>query len=150
MPKLIAKSKRPEAEKAAEWYAVKVENCIMIRRAIRTQWQKVDFFGSDVVGKRKDGTHVYIQVTAGQHSAVTARRRKLEKVPWHESDTVILLRLVETQDPFRKKRKLWWFKVCMYEIRGQILSSSIPVRGWHWEDDISVPSTWFKKWREDV
>ena len=68
------------------------------------------------MSKRKGGTHVYIQVTAGQDSAITVMRRKLEKVPWHETDTVILLRLVETQDPCRKKRKLWWFKVFIYEI----------------------------------
>lgn len=152
MSKLIAKSKRPEAERAAEWYAVKIEDCIMVRKAVKAAFQKVDFFGSDVMGKRKDGSVVYVQVTTGQHSAVTARRRKLEKVPWHESETIILLRLVETQDPFSKKRKLWWFKVFIYDYDplmddGELKNMSFRV--WKTDDDVPVPKNWFTKWRED-
>ena len=137
MPKSNARSKRGDAERAAEWYAREVYNCIVTRRAIRTQWQAVDFFGCDVVGKKPDGTHIYIQATAGQDSAVTARRRKLEKIPWHETDTIEILQLVQTENPANARRKLWFFRVHNYD--GE----------WHTKDEaISIPKVWFKKWKE--
>ena len=81
MPKMNAKNKRGDCERAAVHFAYEILGCVITRRAVQTKWQKVDFFAADVVGKRPDGTHVYIQATAGQYSAVTARRRKLEKIP---------------------------------------------------------------------
>jgi len=88
MPKLNSKAKRGDCERAACHYIVHSHGCTVFRKAIRTQFQSVDFFASDVVGKKPDGSHVYVQATAGQASAVSARRKKLEKIPWHPSDTI--------------------------------------------------------------
>ena len=90
-----AKSKRPEAERAGEHYLREVEGCVATVRAVRTMYQRQDLFASDIVGKQPDGSHVYAQVTAGQSEAVRTRRRKLDAIPWHESDTVLLLQLVQ-------------------------------------------------------
>ena len=138
MKKKNPKSKRGDAERATVWYARKILKCVYTRRAVRTQWQTVDFFGSDIVGKRSDGSHVYIQTTAGQDSAVTARRRKLEKIPWHESDTVQLVQLRQTEDPANARRKLWFFRVHIYE--DGVWSTS--------EDAVVIPREWFKAWKE--
>ena len=135
-----AKSKRGDAERAAVWVAREIFNCVVTRRAVRTQWQSVDFFGADVVGKKDDGSHVYIQVTAGQDSAVTTRRRKLEKYPWHISDDVYLLQLRQTEDPANARRKLWFFRVHYYS-SGQ----------WYTENEaIPVNKEWFKTYKEHI
>jgi hypothetical protein len=109
----IAKSYRSAAERAAEWYAVEIESCIVTRRAIRSQWQSVDFFGSDVVGKKQDGSHVYIQVTTGQAPAVSVRKKKLTAYPWHLTDTVLMLQMVEL--PPEKRRKQYGFNIWRYD-----------------------------------
>ena len=142
MPVKNAKSKRNDAERAAVNFAHKHLGCVVTRRAVRTQWQKVDFFAADVVGKYDDGSHVYIQATAGQHSAVTARRRKLEKYPWHSTDTVLLLQLVQTEDPANARKKLWFFRVHEYVLDGYS-------RAWEtYEDAVPIPKEWFKAYRE--
>lgn len=106
-----AKGKRAESERASEWYLHEVEKCTHTVRAIRTKWQRVDFYACDVMGKRSDGTSVYAQITAGQVEAVRRRRRKLDKIPWHPTDTVLLLQLVHTQDPANARRKLYFYRV---------------------------------------
>ncbi len=138
------KSKRADAEKAAVHYAYEIENCIMHHKAVRTQWQSVDFFGADVMGKRKDGSCVYLQATAGQYSAVSARRKKLEKVPWLSTDTVRVLQLINTIDPANARKKLWFFRV-------HELCCTSPYDGAHdprvWEINekaVSIPKEWFK------
>jgi len=112
--KSISKKYYSAAERAAEWYAIKVCKCVITRKAIRTQWQKVDFFNSDVVGKMKNGRHVYIQVTTGKDAAISIRRKKLTQIPWHSSDIVLLLQLKEYQDPENGRKKLWYFKLFYY------------------------------------
>ena len=129
------KTKRADAERAAEWFAHEVMNCIVTRRAVRSQWQKVDFFGSDIVGKKSDGTYVYIQATAGQDSAVSIRKRKLEKIPWGSFDRVLLVQLRSTEDPANARRKLWFFRV--HELRDGEWST--------WKNAVEVPRGWFKK-----
>jgi hypothetical protein len=126
----IAKSYRSAAERAAEWYAVEIENCIVTRRAIRSQWQSVDFFGSDVVGKRLDGSHVYIQVTTGQAPAVSVRKKKLTAYPWHLTDTVLMLQMVEL--PMVSKRKQYAFNQWRY------ISGS-----WKNTGQMGIPKEWF-------
>ncbi len=135
-----AKSLRPQAERASEWYAREVCGCIITRRAIQTQWQSVDFFACDCVGKRSDGSHVYIQATAGQNEAVRVRRRKLDVVPWHKSDTVLLLQLVQTEDPANARRKKFFFRVHFRDVAGpwSVL-----------EEAQMVPKEWFKAWKEE-
>jgi len=144
--KSIAKTKRAEAERAAEWFLREEFGCVVTRRAVRTQWQKVDFFGSDVVGKREDGTHVYAQATAGKSQAVTARRRKLEAIPWlFDSDIVLLLQLLEDLDPANRRRKIWHFRVHQYDYW---IGTNID-REWNtWDEAFRVPKEWFKAWKE--
>lgn len=140
-----AKRMRRLAEVATVHYAREIHWCVEIRRAVKTQWQSVDFFGSDVVGKRIDGSHIYIQTTAGQHAAVTVRRRKLEKIPWHPTDTVELLQLVQTIDPANARKKLWFFRVHYYERTSEFH------RTWQTRDGaVPVPKEWFKAWKDKV
>jgi hypothetical protein len=142
-----AASKRPEAERAGEHYAREVMGCVLTRRALRTKYAKVDFFASDVVGKRPNGTHVYLQVTAGQDSAVTARRRKLEAIPWHPTDTVQLLQLVQTPDPANGRRTLWFFRV--HEYGSKWLKTNIKTITWRtYSQAVPVPRVWFKAFKE--
>lgn len=106
------------------------------------QWQgwggKVDIFHSDTVGKRSDGSHVYTQVTCGQVESVRQRRRKLESIPWHVSDTVLVLQMVETPDPVYRSRKVYSFRV--HHLLGgkwSVASSAI-----------TIPRAWFKAMKE--
>lgn len=132
-----AKALRSAAERAAVWYCHEKHNCVITRRAVRTRFQSVDMFAADIVGKHLDGSHVYLQVTAGQSSAVTTRRRKLEKIPWHTSDTVELLQLVQTEDPANAKRKLWFFRVHEYD----------PMKGWSTQNEaFPIPKEWFRSY----
>ena len=135
-----AKHLRQKAEKAGVWLALQL-GCAITRKAIRTKWQAVDFFGSDIVGKMADGSHVYIQVTAGQYSAVTARRRKLEKIPWHPSDAVLIAQLVGTQDPANARRKKHFFRVHEYAFWDRK-----DRRSWQtWDQAIDVPREWLER-----
>ena len=143
--KVNPKGKRREAEVAGEHYCREIMDCVTTRRAIRTQWQKVDFFSCDIVGKRADGSHVYIQVTAGQTPKVLERKKKLEKEVWHPSDTVQILQLVQTDNPGKGTRKLWFFRVYEY----LFYREADAFRYWKtYVDAILVPKEWFKKWKE--
>jgi hypothetical protein len=77
-----SKAKRSEAERACEWYCRIVHKCVVTCRSMVTQWNRQDLFAADCIGKRADGSGVFIQVTAGQASAVSSRRKKLEKIPY--------------------------------------------------------------------
>ena len=132
-------SKRPEAERAGEWWMHEILRCVVTRRALRTKFAKVDFFAADIIGKLSDGACVYAQVTAGGNEALRTRRRKLEKVPWHPSERVMVLQLTSTQDPANKARKLWHFRVHNYDHMAK-----------KWQDVYAVPvkKEWFKAWKE--
>lgn len=149
--KTNSKAKRGDGERAAEHYAVHIKSCVITRRAIRTQFQSVDFFASDVVGKMADGSHVYIQATAGQAAAVSTRRRKLEAIPWHPSDTVELVQLVQTPDPANARRTLWFFRVHRYyPVFDEKQNRYALVRRWETlETAVPVPKEWFKKLKEE-
>lgn len=85
------------------------------RRTVRTQWQKVDFFGADVIGKLPEET-VYIQVTTAKRSKeIMLRKRKLEKIPWVETDYVYLFQCVERRDVLNPRRLNHYFRVYAYE-----------------------------------
>ena len=135
--------KRREAEVASEWYGRETLGCVATRRTVKAKFNKVDFFAADMVGKRKDGSHVYIQVTAGQADKVRIRRRKLEKYPWHKTDTVQIVRLIQTIDPANARRKLWFFRVHAYDlVNGK--------RQWSTEEQaVRIPSEWFKAYKEE-
>ncbi len=138
--RLVPKAYRRLAEVAAEHYAYTVMDCLKCVRAVKSQYQTVDFWASDIVGKRRDGTHVYIQVTSGQASAVSTRKAKLEDVKyWHHSDTVLLLQLYWEPNPQCKRGKLWYFKVWEY-----VVPNKYVYRTWVHMVDHAVPVSWFK------
>lgn len=114
--------------------------CTHIERAVRTQWQSVDFFAADVMGKSaKMGLNIYGQVTTGATKAVQVRRRKLEKVPWHHNERVFLFQLVSTDDPVNKNKKRWWFRIHQYHHQTNI---------WEvWDAAQEIPPSWFKAWK---
>ena len=137
------KALRRQAEVAAEHFAVERLKCVVIRRAVRTQWQKVDFFGADVLGKQESGDHIYIQVTTGASGCVSERRKKLVAIPWHTSDTVLLLNLVATASAAKGRRTEYWFRVEQFD-------SIAGPRAWSdWPETIFVPRYWFKKGDRD-
>ena len=85
------------------------------RRTVRTQWQMIDFFGADVIGKGKEDT-VYIQVTVSQQSKhVMERRRKLEQIPWTETDYVCVFQYVERKSISNPRRKERFFRSYVYD-----------------------------------
>ncbi len=135
--------KRREAEVAAEHYIREVLGCIRTVRAVKTQWQRQDLFSSDVIGKRKDGTLVCIQVTTGdnKHGCVSTRKRKLEAEVWHRNDRVQLLQLIHEQEGRFKK---WYFKVWEYCYPGIMLEEKDWIRKWYRNTTHAVPKEWFK------
>ena len=138
---------RAKAERAAVWYCREVLGCVAHRKAVRTKWQAVDFFGADIVAKDEEGIHFYIQVTTGSHSSVTKRRRKLESVPWHPTDRVMLLQLVQLPDPANAKRKKQYFR-----IHNLVRTSENPVLRKHWITDsraFEIPRNWFTAWKQE-
>jgi hypothetical protein len=146
---MISKTKRPEAERAAEWVLRERYNCVVTRRALRTKFAKVDFFAADVIGIRADGTKVFAQATAGSNECVRTRRRKLEAIPWHPSDTVILLQLVETPDPVNQRKTSWFFRVHRLAVTPNIRGEHEYNAGWlDVTEAIPVQKEWFKAWKE--
>jgi len=138
-PKKQNKKKIQEAEKAGEWYVRHRYKCVTTRRPVRNQFQKVDFFGADVVGKQLGGTHVYLQVTTGSAANVSQRRRKLEAVPWHDSDIVQIGQLVSEQEG---RKKNWFFRIHQYR-------PSSCKRVWYVEEQwYPIPKEWFTAWKE--
>jgi len=145
----VAKSNRQNAEKAAEHFLHEKCYCEIhtIRRAVRTKWQSVDLWGSDVIGKDKRGYSYFAQVTAGQTEAVRTRRRKLEKIPWNVLERVFVLQLVETINPANARRKLFYFRVHRFNTVNQYGENIHPT--WSVDDEACpVPRAWFKKLRE--
>jgi len=139
----IAKSKRSEAERATEHYFYNVFNIeiFQIRRAVRTKWQAVDFWGCDVMGRDHVGCCYYAQVTTGQTQAVRIRRRKLEKIYWNSFDTVMVLQMVEQPDPANNRKKQFYFRIHEYDYLNKtwnVKSEAFP-----------IPKAWFQKLREN-
>ena len=129
----MAKQDARLAEVAAQHYCHVVLDCTITRRAIRTRFQKVDLFGCDVMGRREDGSCVWIQVTAGKSANVAQRRRKLEAIPWNVLDDVRLLELR------RPERGIYTFRVHRYVDNEWIVDPGI-----FW-----IPRSWFKAYRPD-
>jgi hypothetical protein len=146
MAKKVAASKRPQAERAAEWACAELFNCIYTRRALRTKFAKVDFFGCDIIGVRKDGSRVWVQVTAGQTAAVLVRRKKLEVYPWHPTDRVFVWQLVERDDIANPRKKEWFFRVWEYGWEGWMWRCGEPKKWVWWGGHAPIPikPEWFK------
>lgn len=140
MPKVkVAKSKRPEAERASEHALVELFHCVSTRRALRTKFAKVDFFACDTIGVEESGKRHWIQVTAGQTAAVLTRRKKIEKHPWHVSDTVAVWQLTFRVSIINSRQKEWFFKVWDFQVQPD------GTRAWVVLDSpIEVPKRWFK------
>ena len=83
-----------QAEIAAERWLIENYKCVITHRAIKTKFARQDLFGGDVIGKDKEGRLYVVQVTTGGHSAVSKRKKKLEEIPWIETDRVFLLRMI--------------------------------------------------------
>jgi hypothetical protein len=129
-----SKSMRAPAERAAEWYCRIHHDCTHTVRAVKSRFNRQDLFASDCVGKKASGAHVYIQVTAGQASAVTARRRKLEAIPWHESDTVELIQLVRFEE-----EKEWRFRINVYDHVGS--------KKWWMKGTVVIDPAWWRAYK---
>jgi hypothetical protein len=136
----VAKSKRPQAERAAEWALRASFGCVATRRALRTKFAKVDFFACDVIGLCSNGVKWWVQVTAGQTAAVLVRRKKIEEYAWHELDCIAVWQLVERADVANPRRKAWFFRVWRYYPH---------LASWCEDSPIPVLSSWFKAYRED-
>lgn len=154
---MIAKSKRPQAERAGEWCLAECFACIRTRRALRTKFAKVDFWGSDVMGMRKGGTKVFAQVTCGGNTALSVRRKKLEKYPWHPTDTVIVLQMVERQDVADQRKTAWFFRVHRLEQYFhqykpvELNQITAPEREWSsTQDVIPISPHWFKAMKNET
>jgi hypothetical protein len=141
--KLVPKAYRRLAEVAAEHYCYEVLGCVRTVRAVANRFQRQDLFASDVLGRKPDGTLCAIQVTSGQSSAVSTRKRKLEKEIWHSSDTVLLLQLYWDQSPKNKRSKLWYFKVWRY-------MHDLGKKEWKQFPSESVPQEWFKLYKKEI
>jgi len=140
---MVAKSRRPQAERAAVWVLYEHYGCVEHRKAVCTQFQTVDFWSCDVEGHTATGEKVFAQVTAGKTAAVLTRRRKIEKHYWHRDDIVFVWQLVERQDVANPRRKVWSFRVWEYIRRPGGLRE--------WVDDqapIAIRPEWFKARKE--
>ena len=132
----MSKADPKNAERAAEHFAVKILGCVKTVRAIQTQFQRQDMFGSDVIGKNKYGTSHYVQVTTGGKSAVQQRKKKLEKYPWHYSDHVYVIQM--------QKSKIGKCIVYEFEVNEFWPNLNTP-RAWIvWESKRTIDKSWFK------
>jgi len=137
--KANSKELRRQAEVAATNWLMESMGCTHVRRAIRTQFQKVDFFGADLMGCLSTGAKIYVQVTTGGSSAVSVRRAKLAAFPWHPSEMVLLANLVATESPAKGRKTEYWFRIEEFE------SDVVGCRRWKdWPSAVPVPREWFK------
>lgn len=131
-PVKMSKADPKNAERAAEHFAVKVLGCVKTVRAIQTQFQRQDMFGSDVIGKLADGTCRYIQVTTGGKSAVQQRKQKMLSYPWQASDRVFVLQMLKF---IEKNKASYRFEV--NELKQRSLWEK-------WITRAEVDKSWFK------
>lgn len=138
--------KQADCERAAEWFCVEYNECVLTRRVARTRFNKVDFFAADVVGKKADGSHVYVQATTGKAAAVSQRKKKLEAVPWHETDVVQLVQMVENPRTLKSRKKSFAFKIYEYILEDD------GERRWNCfkDSEIFIPRYWFNAYQVGV
>ena len=97
------------AEWSAEWLLRERYRCVATRRAVRTRFQSVDFFGCDCMGRDVEGRTWWIQATAGKSANVAHRRRKIEEHQWREGVMLIEVRLEkEGRRKVGMYRLHWW------------------------------------------
>ncbi len=148
----VAKSKRPEAERAAVHVLYELFGCKSHMRAVRTKFQRQDLHACDVEGVPPDGSgRVWAQVTAGQTAAVLTRRKKIERETWTVLDRVFVWQLVERVDVSNPRRKDWFFRVWEYTYGLKAGPDGHAVRFRHWTDarePIPIKREWFKARKE--
>lgn len=133
----MAKSDAANAERAAEHYCREVLNCVRTCWAVRTQYQRQDLFSSDCIGLRDDGVKLFVQVTSSVQGAsgnVATRRRKMEQVPWHVTDIVLLLEMRRNKNG----------RVVTYYFREHRLRHG----RWMIEAIEYIPKGWFRAWKK--
>lgn len=133
---MIAKSMRPKAEIAA-LNILKDWGCTHFVKAIKTKFQSVDMFACDIMAKSK-GSTFFVQVTTGGYEAVRTRKKKLETIPWLESDVVYVFQLVDTGTRMGRS-KVWVFN------RLQLC----PRLGWVEREQIRIDNSDFKHRKTD-
>lgn len=143
-----AKERRRHAEVAGEAYFREILKCHEWHRALRTQFARVDFFASDVMG-RTDELTWFAQVTTGKDNRLRERRRKLERTPegrlrsWKATDRVLVLQLVERPSPVNASILEFFFRVHEY-VHPKRAAQAEDV-GWKvWPEAVAVPREWFK------
>lgn len=121
-----------EAEVAAENYWL--GEGFTTRRALRTKFAKVDFFGADVLGKSGWST-IFCQVTKGKNPG--SKRRKLEKPEgiWLETDRRLVFELRTLPNPVNRSVHDYYFRV------HELLKNDKWII---WPEPIKVPRDWFK------
>jgi len=134
---LMSKADRRFAELAAEWMLAEYYGCVHTRRALRTKFAKVDFFASDVMGMKPDGLKYFVQATAGGDSAVSQRRKKLEKYSWDESDTVLVAVLRKE----KVGRSYEYFFIIHQLLNADSWAPSVY--------KVFIPKEWFKMYRAE-
>lgn len=131
---MTAKDDWAKAERAAEHW-LRYCGCVAIRRAVRTRFQKIDFFGCDIMGRSKTGATAWVQVTCGESADVAHRRRKLEALPWLKNDNVLILQMKSEQ---LGRTIAYRFRIHEYRCGKWDV----------WEVDEPIPREWFKAWKE--
>ena len=128
---------RMRAERASVSFCHSLEYFVT-RRAVRARFQSVDMFYADVMAKNEQGQMIWIQTTAGGNQACFSRRKKLETIPWQETDQVFVTQL-------RKERKgnkfVYYFRVYEFAESDEDGEGRI---WWTWNELVEVPRSWFK------
>lgn len=136
----LPKEYRAKAEIAAAHYAKEVESCYVTRKAAKSQFQQVDFFAADVMGKRENGSTVYIQVTCGNNQKVKERMHKLEQHAWNGYEDVIMLQLNRKKE---SRSFVYYFSIWRYV--PTYSQNYPPPRHWtKFYEGYDVPKAWFK------
>jgi hypothetical protein len=105
-----SKDLRRKAELAAVNWCYEENGCVSHVRAVRTQWQRQDLFGADIIARDANGRDTFIQVTTGGHSAISSRKNKIKKHPWAPDARVAIFQLFVLPDPNNLRRNKYYFK----------------------------------------
>lgn len=133
---MIAKTMRPKAEIAA-LNILKDFGCTHFVKAIVTKFQKVDMFACDIMAKSANETF-FVQVTTGGYEAVRVRKKKLEAIPWLDTDKVFMFQLIDTGTRIGRS-KVWVFN------RWQLCKHL----GWVEREQIRIDNSDFKHRKAD-
>jgi len=111
----MTKQDQANAEKAAQWLLASW-GYTQQRKAVRTKYQKVDFFGADIMAMDDyRGYKIFCQVTTGGYEAIRQRKRKLEQYIFSEHDDVFIFVMKKE----KKGRSFeYWFEINYFDMSG--------------------------------